>query len=1057
MEKILLVEGSKSFAALLRQRIESELHFQVFWAASMASAKEIVRQEGSDFFLGILGLYLSDAPNGEIVDFIQSLNIPSVVFTGEIKDDVRASVVSKRVLDYFIKDNASSIDAVLYFIDRLRKNAAIKAMVVDDSKSSRHHVQQFLKRCNFQVLEAADGPSALERLQEHPDVRLILVDYEMPGMNGFQLIKRIRPRHTRDRTAIIGLSSHGSTDMATQFLKAGANDFLTKPFRDEELLCRVSQNIEIIEKNVHFENLVAERTSRLMEAHEQLKSREKRLGSILNSALDAIITADAEGRVIGFNPAAEKLFGYATHEAIGKTVVELIIPPDQRAGHISGMEQWKTTGTDRNGTLRRRIEAPAMRADGAIIDMEMALTSDMLDGDTIFTAFLHDITDRKQLLKSLEETLQVAESSNRAKSEFLANMSHEIRSPMNAIIGMTDLVLGTELTEVQRDNLLIVQNASQTLLDLINSILDLSKIEAGKFKLENIPFDVHGRIGAACETMAIRAYQKRIGFHCRIAPDLPETLVGDPLRLSQVIINLIANAIKFTEKGEVLLNVARASEEHDGHVLLRFSVSDSGIGIPTDRLDQIFDRFTQVDGSTTRKYGGTGLGLTICRSITHLMEGEIWVESTLGEGSTFHFTARFATGRRAPAGQEAVMEARGGGVEVPTQPMAGLRIVAAYDNPTGRGILHDLLVQAGATPTVVADLEALGGVLRQAADTKAPHDLLIVDYHLLRNAETVPPELSKRDGWKNRPVVTAPPARRVEETLLAEAFTDAVPFSEPLLRFPLLRAVNRALGRVTASAPPRRVGGRRPSTLRILVVDDLINNQKVALNLLEQAGHEVALAGNGNEAFTLLSTQPFDVVLMDLQMPELDGYETTRKIRAADREQFPNTRIPIIACTAHALETDRQRCQEAGMSGFLRKPYRSEELHAALEPFLRKPATPIAEKADAPTGIAALLKPVAGDPLEIDRQRRAFLEHAPEQARRLRKALQADDFHQAQEEVAWFLSGSDRIGAYRVKWQAMRLRGQVELKNNPLAIAQLDAMEEEYKKISAILDAPPTG
>ncbi|MEO5345849.1 MAG: response regulator [Magnetococcus sp. YQC-9] len=1053
MEKILLVEGSKSFAALLRQRIETELHFQVFWAASLAAAKEIVRQEGSDFFLGILGLYLADAPNGEIVDYIQTLNIPSVVFTGEIKDDVRASVVSKRVLDYFIKDNASSIDAVLYFIDRLRKNAAIKAMVIDDSKSSRYHVQQFLNRCNFQVLEAGDGPAALELLQSHTDVRLILVDYEMPGMNGFQLIKRIRPRFTRDRTAIIGLSSHGSTDMATQFLKAGANDFLTKPFRDEELLCRVSQNIEIIEKNVHFENLVAERTHRLVEAHEQLKSREKRLGSILNSALDAIITSDADGRVIGFNPAAEKLFGYSTEAALGKTVAELIIPPNLRNGHVVGMERWKQAGsTDGSGTLRRRIEAPAMRADGEIIDMEMALTSDMLEGETIFTAFLHDITDRKQLLKSLEETLQVAESSNRAKSEFLANMSHEIRSPMNAIIGMTDLVLGTELTEVQRDNLLIVQNASQTLLDLINSILDLSKIEAGKFKLENIPFDVHGRIGAACETMAIRAYQKRIGFYCRIDPELPETLVGDPLRLSQVIINLISNAIKFTEKGEVSLSVARLPDESEGSVLLQFSIADSGIGIPADRLDSIFDRFTQVDGSTTRKYGGTGLGLTICRSITQMMGGEVWVESNLGAGSVFHFTARFATGKRAPAGQEAVMEARGNRENV-AAPMEGLRVVAAYDNSTGREILGQLLIQGGAQATVVADLPALQPLLRQAHEAGEPYDLLIVDYHLLRGAEASLPELTRREGWKSRPVVTAPPARRVEETLFGEEFSDAVPFSEPVLRFPLLRAVNRALGRVTASAPPRRVGGRRPTTLRILVVDDLVNNQKVALNLLEQAGHEVALASNGNEALTILTAKPFDVVLMDLQMPQLDGYETTLKIRNADPEQFPNVQIPIIACTAHALESDRQRCRDAGMSGFLRKPYRSEELHEALEPLLRKKSAPLViEKADAPTSIASVLKAVEGDPQEIERQRRSFLERVPEQARRLRKALNADDFHQAQDEVEWFKSVSDRVGAYRVKWQAMRLRSQVELKNRTLSLVQVDALEEECRKIRALLE-----
>ncbi|MBF0191574.1 MAG: response regulator [Magnetococcales bacterium] len=1053
MEKILLVESSKSFSALLRQRIESELHFQVLWAPTMAAAKEIVRREGNEFFLGILGLYLADAPNGEIVDYILSLNIPSVVFTGEIKDDVRETVVSKRVLDYFIKDNASSIDAVLYFIDRLRKNATVKAMVVDDSKSSRFHIRQFLKRCNFEVLEAADGPSALEQLQTHADVRLIIVDYEMPGMNGFQLIKRIRPRFSRDRTAIIGLSSHGTGDLAAQFLKAGANDFLAKPFRDEELLCRVSQNIEIIEKNVHFENLVAERTNRLVQAHEQLKSREKRLGSILSTALDAIITSDAQGRVTGFNPAAEKLFGYTREQAIGRTVSELIIPPEGRDNHVAAIHRLQDAKNE-NGVLSRRIEAPAMRADGTIIDMEMALTSDVLDGEPIFTAFLHDITDRKQLLKSLEETLQVAESSNRAKSEFLANMSHEIRSPMNAIIGMTDLVLGTELTDVQRDNLVIVQNASQSLLDLINSILDLSKIEAGKFRLENIPFDVHGRIGAACETMAIRAHQKRVDFYCRIDPDLPETLVGDPLRLAQVLINLISNAIKFTEKGDVILRVERLPGGGEESVVLGFSVSDSGIGIPADRLEQIFDRFTQVDGSTTRKYGGTGLGLTICRSITHMMGGDIRVESVLGEGSVFHFTARFAVGSRAPAGQEAVMEARGGAA--PEAPMAGLRVAAAYGNPTGRTILDNLLRHGGATAQVVADLTTLQSLLRQAHETHQPFDLLILDYHLLHALEIPLPELARREGWKNRPVLTSPPAKRMEGTAMAEEFFDAVQLAEPVLRFPLLRAVNRALGRVAASVPLRRSGGRRHVALRILVVDDLVNNQKLALNILEQAGHEVTLANHGREAWTILQSRRFDAVLMDLQMPELDGYEATQKIRQSDPDQFPNTRIPIIACTAHALETDRQRCLDAGMNGFLRKPYRAEELLEALDPFIRKLA-PAVEKQATPVGNAAVLKAVEGDPAEVETQRRSFLELYPEQSQRLRKALGAEDYLQAQDGVEWFKQFSDRIGAYRVKWQAMRLRGQVELKNRAQALTQMDSLEEECRKIREALDATVAG
>ncbi|MBF0126203.1 MAG: response regulator, partial [Magnetococcales bacterium] len=938
MEKILLVEGSKSFAALLKGRIESELHFTVFCAYTLSAAKEIVRREGADFFLGILGLYLSDAPNGEIVDYVLSLNIPSVVFTGEMKEEVRMNVVSKRVLDYFIKDNSSSIDAVLYFIDRLRKNAAIRALVVDDSKSSRHHIRQFLTRCNFEVLEAQDGPQALQILQEHQEVHLMIVDYEMPGMNGFQLIKKIRTRFTRDRTAIIGLSSHGSGDLAAQFLKAGANDFLAKPFRDEELFCRVSQNIEIIEKNSHFENLVAERTSRLREAHEQLKNREKRLGSILETALDAIITADKQGCVTGFNPAAEKLFGYPAHTAIGRTVAELIIPPDLRQGHTEALQRLVPNIV--TGVLRRRIEAPAMRADGSIIDMEMALTSDVLDGEPIFTAFLHDITDRKQLLKSLEETLQVAESSNRAKSEFLANMSHEIRTPMNAIIGMTDLVLLTELTENQRDHLLIVQNASQNLLDLINAILDLSKIEAGKFHLERIPFDVHGRIGAACETMAIRAQQKRIGLYCQIAPELPETLVGDPLRLTQVLINLLTNAIKFTERGEVVLRVEPASgtPATDG-VVLRFSITDTGIGIPPDRVEQIFERFTQVDGSTTRKYGGTGLGLTICRSIVHLMGGEIGVQSRIDAGSTFHFTAHFALGSRTVQQSEAVMEGRRNG-EQPAAPLAGIRVVGTGVHATGRNILQHLLLQGGATVALAADLAALQALLQQAAATATPYDLLILDHPSLLAAHQSFPAIIRREGWQNAPLVTAPPGKRIEETPLSVAFADAVLVGEPVLRFPLLRGIRRALGQAQPAPPPataRQSTLVRQIPLRILVVDDQVNNQKLALNILERFGHKVTVSDNGLEAWNILQTQGMDVVLMDLQMPELDGYETTRKIRQANPEQCPNTRIPIIACTAHALETDRQRCLEEGMNGFLRKPYRAEELLDALTPFLHKP------------------------------------------------------------------------------------------------------------------------
>ncbi|MBF0181877.1 MAG: response regulator [Magnetococcales bacterium] len=1066
MEKILLVEGSKSFAALLKHRIESELHFSVFWTATMAGAKEIVRHEGTDFFLGILGMYLADAPNGEIIDYALSLSIPCVVFTGEMKDEVRQNVVSKRILDYFIKDNTSSIDAVLYFIERLRKNASVQALVVDDSNSSRHHIRQFLMRCNFEVLEAADGQAALALLQDHAEVRLILVDYEMPGMNGFQLVKKIRTRLSRDRVAIIGLSSHGGGDLAARFLKAGANDFLAKPFRDEELFCRVSQNVELIEKTLYFENLVAERTSRLRDAHEQLKNREKRLGSILESALDAIITADRNGRVTGFNPAAEKLFGYPVATAIGRSVAELIVPPDLRQSHMSALLRL-TDNTVAPGILRRRIEAPAMRADGAIIDMEMALSSDVVDGEPVFTAFLHDITDRKQLLKSLEETLQVAESSNRAKSEFLANMSHEIRTPMNAIIGMTDLVLGTELAPDQRDNLLIVQNASQNLLDLLNAILDLSKIEAGQFKLEQIPFDMHGRIGSACETVAIRAHQKRIGFFCQIAPELPETLLGDPLRLTQVLINLLSNAIKFTEQGEVVLRVEPANLAAPlDRIPLRFSVVDTGIGIPADRLEQIFERFTQVDGSTTRKYGGTGLGLTICRGIVQLMGGRIEVQSQVGRGSVFGFIAWFGLGSRVQQGADGVMEERGAPGPSAGE-LRGMRVIVASGHATGRAITRDLLLRAGAEVETVADPVGLCALLRAVSAEAAPFDLLIVDHALLCLPEALQPELTQRQHWKNRPVVVAPPARKVEDTPLAVAFADAVVLVEPVLRFPLARAVARALGRAPvaqpdALAPRRRSVAHRLAPLTILLVDDQVNNQKVAVNILERFGHRVSVAGNGLEAWKLLESGPFDVAIMDLQMPEMDGYETTGKIRGADPQRFANARIPIIACTAHALESDRQRCLEAGMNGFLRKPYRPEELLEALVPFARR-ETPLSvaarQGATPPEGLAAVLKEVTGDPEEIAGLRHQFLEAVADRLALLGKTIEAGETHATLNELEWFKKSADRIGAYRVKWQAMRLRSQVELKNREQCMALGRILDEECHKLRDVwlasrIDAP---
>ena len=637
-ESLLIVEDSRSFAALLQKRVAESLRLDVVLARTMAEAVARIKQAETPFFLAILDLNLPDAANGEIVDYVVSQNIPVVVLTSEDSPHLRNRMLTKGILDYFIKDNLSVIDSVIYFVDRIRRNRQIEVLVVDDSRSFRSFLVQFLTRYGFLVLQAEGGREALALLAQH-SIRLVLTDYQMPEMDGFQLIKKIRALYSRHTLAIIGLSSQGNTELAAQFIKAGANDFLAKPFQNEELFCRVSQNIEIIEKQYELENLVQERTQKLEETMDQLKIRENNLQSILETALDAIISMDQDGVVTHFNPAAEQLFGYAKESVIGRTVAECIIPPGLREKHTFAL-QHLTDNRQNHQKITRRLEVQGMRADGNSVDLEIALTSMLSHGRLVYTGFMHDITARKQLVKSLEETLSVAEAANRSKSEFLANMSHEIRTPLNAILGMTDLVLQTALQDEQREYLDIVQHSSQSLLELVNAILDLTKMETGQIVLASVSFDVGVLVENIGKTMAQHAHKKGLDLFCHIPSEVPETVLGDPQRLNQVLVNLVNNAIKFTAQGEVHIGI-EGVVSHPTQLEIRFAVSDTGIGIPPERVHTIFDRFTQGDGSATRQFGGTGLGLTLCKHLVEKMGGVFTVESEQNKGSIFRFHALF--------------------------------------------------------------------------------------------------------------------------------------------------------------------------------------------------------------------------------------------------------------------------------------------------------------------------------------------------------------------------------------------------------------------------------
>ena len=819
--------------------------------------------------------------------------------------------------------------------------------------------------------------------------------------------------------------------------------FLVDRFND--MMGRVQEREAALQRaHAELEFRVEERTHELQIEIGERKQAEQRLEeqrSFLNSVIEnnpvAIAALDMEDVIHMCNPAFEKLFLYRREEALGKDLGELVVPREHMNQQKAARARVRR-GQTSNTMGRRR------RKDGTLVDVETIAAPLIGEGQVArgVLVLYRDITESKRAAEALLSAKEAAEAASRAKSDFLANMSHEIRTPMNGIIGMTELALDTDLTSEQREYLTLVKTSADSLLALISDILDFSKIEAGKLDLDVAEFSFVQSVGETLKALGYRAHQKGLELAWRVSPNVPGRVAGDVGRLRQVIVNLVGNALKFTEQGEVVVEAEKDCEDQKS-VTIHVQVRDTGIGIAKEKQALIFEAFTQADNSTTRQYGGTGLGLAITERLVQLMGGKIWLESEPGRGSAFHFTVRF--GRVEQDGE----------ID-PLQDPALLQncpVLIVDDNQTNRIILVEMLSAWRMSPEAVESAEAALNVLERHHREGRAVRLIITDMQMPgMDGLSLSEKVRSNPAFSKTPIILLSSSVQHGETARCRALGCSAYLSKPVQPSELFDALLGALtdkSRSIERFQVQPIPQHERKNLRILLAEDNPVNRKLAKTLLEKHGYTVLTAENGREVLEMLERETVDLVLMDVQMPAMDGLEATRAIRA--KEATTGEHLRIIALTAHAMKGDRERCLDAGADDYLTKPIRTGDLLAAIDCTQEAAeeefgATSIARsEMEEAFDLRAALERVEGDRGLLEEIATLFAEESAKNLREIHHAFDAGDSVLLERLAHTMKGASANIGAVRVSRAALALEQVSRTRKLTDAQSTIAALEREIE------------